>query len=59
MKASGQNQLALTNSLMLLRLNNFGFFQSLLLFPHEPPQTPNKFGAQKKSVINHWLKPVA
>jgi hypothetical protein len=55
MKASGQNQLALT----IMRLNNFGFFQSLLLFPHEPPQTPNKFGAQKKSVINHWLKPVA
>jgi len=22
-------------------------------------QTPNKFGAQGKFVINHWLKPVA
>jgi len=22
-------------------------------------QTPNEFGAQKKFVINHWLKPVA
>jgi len=24
-----------------------------------PSQTPNEFGAQKKIVINHWLKPVA
>jgi hypothetical protein len=24
-----------------------------------PSQTPNKFGAQKKFVTNHWLKPVA
>jgi hypothetical protein len=25
-----------------------------------PPEfSPNKFGAQKKFVTNHWLKPVA
>jgi len=27
--------------------------------PVNGSQTPNKFGAQRKFVINHWLKPVA
>jgi hypothetical protein len=40
---------------VLLHCRKFSAHQEM-----RPPEfSPNKFGAQKKFVTNHWLKPVA